>query len=112
VSVPSAKTPSVSVPSVSVPSVSAPSPNSLDNVYAIQVAALGGTVAPSFLKSFGEYGSSLFEQAIAGRHVFFIGPYATAAEAQQHLAQVRSQGHPSAFLVRFEQGKKVNLDKS
>lgn len=112
VSVPSVSVPSAKTPSVSVPSVSAPSPNSLDNVYAIQVAALGGTVAPSFLKSFGEYGSSLFEQAIAGRHVFFIGPYATAAEAQQHLAQVRSQGHPSAFLVRFEQGKKVNLDKS
>jgi outer membrane protein OmpA-like peptidoglycan-associated protein len=82
-----------------------------DGFYAVQVAVLGRSVQPSFLESFGDYRSAMYERDIAGRRVFFVGRYATEQEAMNHLAKIRRTGHGDAFLVRFEHGNKVNLDK-
>ena len=65
----------------------------------------------SFLESFGDYRSLLYEREMSGRRIFFVGRYETELEAAKHLAKIRKTGHGDAFLVRFEQGKQVNLDK-
>jgi OmpA family len=82
-----------------------------DGFYAVQIAVLGRTVQQSFLSSFGEYQPQVFEREISGRRVFFVGRYLTEQEAMRHLVKIRRSGHGDAFLVRFDRGKKVNLDK-
>lgn len=79
--------------------------------YSVQIAVVGRTVQDVFLSDLGEYQDGLFEKQISGRRVFFVGHYRTELEAVKHLARIRKKGHSDAFLVHFDRGKKVNLDK-
>ncbi|MFN8397636.1 MAG: PKD domain-containing protein [Bacteroidia bacterium] len=89
----------------------APEAHSTDVFYSVQIAVVGRTVQDVFLEDLGEYQEGLFEKQISGRRVFFVGQYRTELEALKHLARIRKKGHSDAFLVHFDRGKKVNLDK-
>lgn len=91
-----------------VPDVTAPTQ---EVFYSVQIAVVGRTVQDVFLKDLGEYQEGLFEKQISGRRVFFVGQYRTELEALKHLARIRKKGHSDAFLVHFDRGKKINMDK-
>ena len=84
--------------------------NTFENVeFKVQIAAGANKLAT---KSYNFKGLNNVERIKVGKlYKYYVGKTPNLNEAEQLLKLAKSKGYPSAFIVAFENGKKVLLEQ-